>query len=426
MQSLQPFAGIKVVEFGQFVAVPYCGQLLADGGADVIKIESPEGDSSRHAAPLVPGITRVFLGRNRGKRSLPLKLRDPGARPVIDALLEWADVVLMNFRPGLATSLGLDGPELRKRYPRLVIGAVTAFGTRGPDAELAGMDVVVQARSGLMAALGRVVDGQPASGEPVPADYMCAMTLAFGVASALYRRSWTGQGAGIDVSLMRAALTLANNQMVRVEDHDGELHRAALRTLNEQRQARTPFQTQLETVNKARHRPLLSVYFRTFVTADGNIAVACGSRALRRRFADLLGFSDAGLDAGEPGGEEWSEHYEALRVQVEAIVATRPSAHWVGLLAEHGIPVAAVKMPIELFDDEQALANDMIVEQEHPEVGTVKLLGPPLAMDGDAFQTAPPMARLGSETRDLLNELGFGDATIDAWVETGITREQNR
>jgi crotonobetainyl-CoA:carnitine CoA-transferase CaiB-like acyl-CoA transferase len=165
MDEARPFAGIEVVEFGQFIAVPFCGQLLAEGGAHVLKVESLDGDPVRHLAPLAPGETRHFISRNRGKHSLPLDLKHRDARRIIDALLARADVVLFNFRPGLAEELGLDYASLARSYPRLIVGSVTGFGTRGPDAGLAGMDLVLQARSGLMASNGRVKDGVPSPGD---------------------------------------------------------------------------------------------------------------------------------------------------------------------------------------------------------------------------------------------------------------------
>ena len=178
MDESQPFADIRVVEFGQYVSVPFCAQLLAEGGADVIKVEQLTGDPTRLLRQISPLVTRTFLSRNRGKRSLPLALRDPSAQPVIDRLLAWADVVLMNFRPGLDVELGLDPATLNERYPRLIAASVTAFGKEGPEANHVGMDTVVQARTGLMAASGRMIDDRPAPGEPVIADYMCAMSLA--------------------------------------------------------------------------------------------------------------------------------------------------------------------------------------------------------------------------------------------------------
>src|SRR5256885_14116822 len=196
MDNARPFAGIEVVEFGQFIAVPFCAQVLSEGGANVIKVESVEGDPVRQLAPLTPGETRHFVSRNRGKRSLPLDVRHPSARRVVERLVARADVVLTNFRPGLAAELGLDWATLAPRYPRLVVGNVSAFGRRGPAARLAGMDLVVQARSGLMAASGRIQDGVPTGGENPAADYMCAMLLPICVASAQLRRG--GPRAGGD------------------------------------------------------------------------------------------------------------------------------------------------------------------------------------------------------------------------------------
>src|SRR6266436_6971276 len=238
--SSRPFAGIEVVEFGQFIAVPFCAQLLAEGGARVIKIEALEGDPVRQLSPLVPGETRHFLSRNRGKRSLPLDLRHRRAKDVIERLLARADVILTNFRPGLAEEFGLDWTSLAPRFPRLVVGNVSAFGRRGPDARLAGMDLVVQARSGLLAAGGNVSDGVPTGGENPVVDYMCAMTLAFGIATALLRRATTGRGGEVDVSLLMAALMIQNNNMVRIDSADRATHTTVRERLAELRATGRP------------------------------------------------------------------------------------------------------------------------------------------------------------------------------------------
>src|SRR5438477_11220968 len=222
----RPFAGVTVLELGHFIAVPWAGQILADGGAHVIKIEPLEGEPSRHIAPLGGGETRHFFIRNRGKHALPLDLRHAHAREILDALLARADVVLANMRPGLAAELGLEYEQLAERFPRLIVGTVTAFGAQGPDAPLAGMDMVVQARSGLMVTGGKVKDDLPTTGESPIADYMAASLLAFGVASALYRRERAGRGGRVDTSLLMAPLALQNNLMVRVEGVDGPRHAA--------------------------------------------------------------------------------------------------------------------------------------------------------------------------------------------------------
>src|SRR5262245_47526178 len=263
LMSEPPFAGVTVLEFGHFIAVPWAGHVLADGGAHVIKVEPLPGEPSRHIAPLGGGESRHFLIRNRGKHVLPLDLRHPDARAILDALLARADVVLANMRPGLAADLGLEYEQLAPRYPRLIVGTVTAFGPHGADAARAGMDHVVQARSGLMVTGGRTKEGLPTSGESPIADYMAAALLAFGVASALYRRERTGRGGRVDTSLLLAALALQNNLMVRVDAIDGPRHKAFGEWLTRAREGGVPFSEQVERM--PRNRPIAPAarYFRT-------------------------------------------------------------------------------------------------------------------------------------------------------------------
>src|SRR5499426_233520 len=331
MDTARPFAGIEVVEFGQFIAVPFCAQILSEGGAHVVKIESVEGDPVRQLAPLAPGETRHFLSRNRGKRSLPLDLRHPAAAPVVERLLARADVVLTNFRPGLAAELHLDWPSLAPRFPRLVVGNVSAFGRRGPAARLAGMDLVVQARSGLLAAGGNIQDGVPTGGENPVVDYMCAMTLAFGIAS---------------------ALMIQNNNMVRIDSADRATHTAVRGRLAELRAAGRPYAEQAALTPQIRPPGTVNIYYRTYATRDAALAVACGSPALRRAFITAVGLSDDALDRPIADRAKEVEHYRALRQRVEAIVASRTTADWQAALEAAGVPAAGVKLPMELLDDE--------------------------------------------------------------------------
>ena len=418
----QPFAGIRVVEFGQFVAVPFCAQLLAEGGAEVLKIEALGGDPTRLLRQIAPLETRTFISRNRGKRSLPLALRHPRAKPVIDRLLHGADVAMTNFRPGLAEQLGLDDKTLRERFPRLISGTVTAFGRRGPEAKLAGMDTVVQARTGLMAANGRIVDGRPAPGDPVSADYMCAMSLAFGISAALFRRERTGQGGAVNTSLMQAAMTLANSQLMRSEDEDTADHAAVLANLARQRRSGVGFVEQAKGMTSARALPMVKIYLRTYDTADAPIAIACGSRSLRLKFMTAVGLQDAALDHAD--NDQQSAHYDELMRQVEAAMRRRGSAEWTARLNELGVPVSAVKFPVEMFDDPQARANGMFHRLQHATAGDFTVLAPPVALDEDGFQARPAMVPFASETRGILVELGFDDAEVDALIANGVTREQ--
>jgi crotonobetainyl-CoA:carnitine CoA-transferase CaiB-like acyl-CoA transferase len=420
MDASRPFAGIQVVEFGQFIAVPFCAQLLAEGGAHVIKIESLEGDPVRQLTPLPGGDTRHFLSRNRGKRSLPLDLRHPRAHEVIDKLLARADVVLTNFRPGLAEEFGLDYAALAPRFPRLIVGNVSAFGRHGPDAQLAGMDLVVQARTGLMASLGKVREGVPASGEAPVADYICALSLAFGVSAALLRRQRTGRGGEVRAALMMAALVAQNNSMVRVESIDGPVHADVRGQLAQMRRAGRSFDEQEATVVSARTPSMLEVYYRTYATKDDVVGVACVSPGLQRTFMDVLGLKDEGPKKGDRATLQ--RYYAELGARCETVMASRTAAEWKRIFDARGVPGAAVRFSVELFDDEQALANGFVHDLPHPVLGPVRVLAPPITMDGDGFQPGAPTAAFASQTRAILGELGFEAAAIDELLREKVTR----
>ena len=422
MDPARPFAGVEVVEFGQFIAVPFCAQLLADGGAHVLKIEALEGDPVRQLAPLAPGETRHFISRNRGKHSLPLDLRHPRAPEVIDRLLARADVVLTNFRPGLAEEMGLDAATLGPRFPRLIVGNVSAFGRQGPDAGLAGMDLVVQARSGLMASLGKVRDGVPATGEAPIADYICALSLAFGVAAALLRRERTGRGGALDVSLFMAALLAQNNSLVRVTEVDGPVQAEALARLRELRAAGASFEEQAAVIPSARTAGMLNVYFRTYRTKDETIGIACVSPGLQRTLMDTLGLTDEAHGGAIKDRDALERHYAALGKRVEALLASRTSAEWKQIFDKRGLPAAAVRFAMEMFDDEQVRANGYLYDVPHPVLGPVRVVAPPVKLDGGGFQPGPATPAFGSETRAILAAAGYGDEEIDALIAARVTR----
>lgn len=422
MDAARPFAGVEVVEFGQFIAVPFCAQLLADGGARVIKIESLEGDPVRQLSPLAPGETRHFISRNRGKHSLPLDLRHPRSREVVDRLLGRADVVLTNFRPGLAEEMGLDSASLAPRFPRLIVGNVSAFGRHGPDAGLAGMDLVVQARSGLMASLGKIRDGVPATGEAPVADYICALSLAFGIAAALLRRERTGRGGEVEVALFMAALLAQNNSLVRVTAVDRPVQAEALERLRHLRAAGASFAEQSAIIPSARTAGMLNVYFRTYPTKDDVIGIACVSPGLQRTLMETLELTDEAHGGAIKERDALERHYTALGKRVEAQFASRTTAEWKRLFDARGLPAAAVRFAVEMFDDEQTRANGFLYDLPHPALGLVRVLAPPVKMDGDGFRPGAATPPFGSETRGLLKELAFADEEIADLIAAKVTR----
>jgi len=414
--SDRPFAGVTVLEFGHFIAVPWAGQLLADGGAHVIKIEPLEGEPSRHIAPLGGGETRHFFIRNRGKHALPLDLRHRDAREVLDALLARADVVLANMRPGLAAEMGLEYEQLAARYPRIIVGTVTAFGQQGPDAALAGMDYVVQARSGLMVTGGKMKDDLPATGESPIADYMTASLLGFGIASALYRRERTGRGGRVDTSLLLGALVLQNNLMVRVEKLDGGRHAEFRDWLAKARRGGVPFAEQVERMPRNRVAASTAIYIRTFATKDAALAIACGSPSLRKKFIAAIGHEDPGLTGKVADADA---HYAALKQKVDATMASRTTAEWKAVLDAAGVPASNVALPVEIIDDEQPAANAMFHRFDHPTAGPVTVLGPAVRLDDDGFAPGSHTPPFGSEVRAILEWAGFAGKDVQRLLDGG-------
>ena len=427
MDTARPFAGIEVVEFGQFIAVPFCAQVLSEGGAHVIKIESVEGDPVRQLAPLAPGETRHFLSRNRGKHSLPLDLRHPSAARVVERLLARADVVLTNFRPGLAAELGLDWPSLAPRFPRLVVGNVSAFGGRGPAARLAGMDLVVQARSGLLAAGGGVSDGVPTGGENPVVDYMCAMTLAFGIASALLRRAQHGarrrggrlapDGRARDPEQQHGARRVGGRARPTPPCASGSPSCARAGRPYSEQAALTP---QIRPPGiRQRLLPHLRDQGRRArrrVRQPGAPArLHARGRAQRRRARP------ADRRPGQRSSTTWR-----FAGGCEAIVATRTTAEWKAMLEAAGVPAAGVKLPLELLDDEQPLANGMLHDLTHPVLGPVRVLAPPVQWTAADSWPAPATAPFGSETRAILGELGFSTDDVETLLAEGVTRDRLR
>ena len=416
MSDARPFDGLTVLEFGHFVAVPWSGQMLSDGGAHVVKIEPPEGEPSRYIAPLGGGETRHFLIRNRGKHSLPLDLRHRDAREIIDALLARADVVLVNMRPGLPEELGLTYEQIAPRHPRLIVGTVTAFGTKGPDAALAGMDYVVQARSGLMVTGGRMREGLPATGDTPIADYMAAALLSFGIASALYRRERTGRGGRVDTSLLLAALALQNNLMVRVDSADGPRHAEFQSWLAHAREDGVPFAEQVDKMPRNRVIASTAIYVRTYATKDAALAIACGSPSLRRRFIKAVGHEDPAIDGTVP---DVNAHYATLKRAVEATMATRTTREWQELLESRGVPASGVALPVEMLDDPQPAANEMFHRFDHATLGPVTVLAPPVRLDGGGFTAGPPTPAFGSEIADILTWAGFSNEDVKRLLDGG-------
>lgn len=410
-----PFEGIRVVEFGRFIAAPYCAQLLADGGADVIKVEPLIGDDTRRAGEVVPGEGRQFLNKNRGKRAIAVDLNVPAVAAAIQRLSAAADVVVANFRPGQSEPLGLDYESLSAVNPRLVYAENTAFGLKGPMAGKPGMDLMMAAFTGL-APIG---PAGPLDLEAPIIDYMAAMLLSWGVASALFHRERTGIGQKIDVSLLQASLVLQNNGMNHIDILDNDWRERYVAEAHAALAQGATWEEVLELRASRSPHATHKAYYGFFRTADGGIAIAAPSNALRRKILELLAVEDRWVT--EPGWqpEDGRVHVRRVQQDVAAKLATQPTAHWLELLQAAGIPASATRFREELLSDEQALANENFIRLEHELVGGLTVVAPPVKFSASPLKPGPASPTLGKHSREVLAEAGLSEAEIESLVAAG-------
>ncbi|MBK8561150.1 CoA transferase [Candidatus Amarobacter glycogenicus] len=412
-----PFDGLKVLELGRFIAVPVCGQLLAEGGADVIKVEDLDGDQTRHNGPIMPFEGRQYFNKNRGKRSISVRITEPEVLAAIQKLAAAADIVLANFRPGMSESLGLDYESVRAMNPRVIYGENTAYGLEGPMAPLAGMDMALQALTGL----AHMTETGP---EPLVnpiIDYAAAMLMAWGVSTALYHRERTGHGQRLNVALMHAAMFLENNQLTHVELLDswrGEFVRYLKHAFADGK----TWADVIEHRETLLPHKVVRAYYGFHATKDGTVGVACNARTQRLKLMSLLGIDDRWTS--EPGWmpEDAHAHADYVYRQVATAFAQQPTAHWIAALEERGLPIAPVRHSDELFFDAQVKANNFLAEVEHEVLGPIKVVAPPLRMTETPLAPRPPVS-LGKNTREILAEAGLGAGQIDGLFARGAVRE---
>ena len=418
-----PLQDIKVVDFSEVIAGPLAGRLLAEMGADVIKIEPPWGEPWRLTQPFAPTESRSFIAFNRGKRSLPLDLTKPEAKEVLQRLVPDMDVALVNYRPDVAVKLGVDYETLAKLNPRLIYCELTAYGREGPDAHRPGYDMILQAMSGMMAAENKTIDGVPQWVWSSPViDCYSGMCMAWCVCAALFSRERTGRGQKVETSLLASALALLAPRLLQVESRDKERRTKALEEITAKRAASASFED-LVAISPGSRRLLYhgNVYYRVYMTGDGPIGVACLSDPLRRRLLDALGLTDVSLDPGHEADSPEDQAYgQSLMERAEAVFQRKSSAEWLEVFEQQGIPAGPVRFIEELFDDPQVQANGLLVEVEHKAVGKVKTMGPQAKFSDTPLPTASASPALGQHTVEILQELGYSEQEITRWRGLGI------
>jgi crotonobetainyl-CoA:carnitine CoA-transferase CaiB-like acyl-CoA transferase len=391
-----PLAGIRVVEYAQYVAGPLCGVLLADLGAEVVKVEPPGGDAYRYVMPVAPGLGRFFLPLNRGKRSVVLDLKTEEGRGASDRLVGSADVVVHNFPAERAARFGLDWDTVHATRPAAVVGAVSSFGRSGPLAASPAYDLVAQARAGLLTAHASRGDRVPVRAGGIPmADLTAGFLLSTGVLAALVRARESGVGELVEVSLLAAAMAVQLQDLVwlggeAVAATPGGATRADL-------DARAD-----EIAGGVAMNP----YYRCFEAADGFLAVACLNLGQREAFLRLFGLEDATLEAPDlvPGESAALAAKEGVTAEIERAIAREPVEAWTGRLEEAGVPCGVVQMRETVLWDPQVVAESLVGEIEQPGLGEAHLLAPFVRVAG-ATPPPRPAPELGADTARVLGEL---------------------
>ena len=418
-----PLNGIRVLEFSQIIAGPFGCQNLADMGADVIKVEPPEGEAWRQFAQFMPGESKWFQSLNRGKRSLVLALREPEAQAIIHKLIPETDVVVINYRPDVAARLGIDYDTLRAIRPDLIYVDNTAFGRQGPWAQRPGYDIIAQAVSGLMALDGKLDDNGTA---PTPvsspvADYGTGIVIALGVCAALFHRQQTGEGQMIETTLLSTALAMQGSSVMQLPAADA-LPQAKMEQVNQLRAEGAPYAAIQQAYKDRGAQGALNIYYRCYETRDGAVAIGALSASLWAKVraaleTDFLGFADPDLDPTDP--QQYTEAVARVR-EIEARVRAHSTEHWLQRFDKHGVPSGPINFAEELAEEPQVVANGMVVDLNHDLAGPQRQVGPLFKMS--ATPTAPQGSSppLGRDTDAIVASAGYSPNDLADLRSRGI------
>lgn len=387
--------GIRVIDLTRVISGPFCTQMLGDHGAEVIKIEPPErGDIVRSQGNMVEGFSWYFAQFNRNKRSLTLDLRRDEGKAILLRLLEGADVLVENFRPGVMAKMGLDDATLRERYPRLVVGRINGFGSTGPYRDRPAYDFIAQAMSGFMGVNGPA-DGEPMRAAPPISDMVASQNLAFGICAALVRRERSGQGEIVETALTNGLIGMMGYLAAEFFATD----RVPARTGND--------------------HPMLYPY-GLFRASDGEVAIAPSNDIMVERFLGALDMLHLLDDERFCDNARRMANREPLREILTRVTEQRRVDQWIEHLNRAGVPCGRVHDLRETFDDPQVQAQQMKIELDQGAYGRIPTTGFPVKMSEAPAAVHRPVPQLGEHTQEILRELGVDEGALEALRANGV------
>jgi crotonobetainyl-CoA:carnitine CoA-transferase CaiB-like acyl-CoA transferase len=388
--------GVRVVDLSRILSGPFCSLLLADMGAEVIKVEPPGGDPLRGQGAIVEGLSWYFAACNRNKRSIVLNLRSVSGKAALCRLIATADVLVDNFRPGVMADLGLNWPQLSTLRPGIIHTSVTGFGERGPYADRPAFDFIAQAMSGFMSCNGTPETGPMRTGAPI-SDLVAGLYAALGTVTALYRRVQTGRGEQVAVAMV-----------------DGLLSLGAFLTANF-------FATGQPPVPTGNDHALVAPY-GLFTAQDGEIAIAPSNDGVYARLLTALDLEALREHPDFRTNDLRVQHRAAINARINERTAQAPKAYWIEKLNAAGVPCGVVMNLADACADPQVLSQAMVLTIPHPGHGTVKMTGFPIKFREAPCTVRSPAPELGAHTASVLRALGYSDQEITTLCAESNTR----